>query len=133
MKTVARYLEVIVVPTYNDFYSNPSSVRHAYLACVAIFHAVDRVAEERGARPATIRQAWRKESIEFGLIDVIAHHFKHVQSSDEKIPPARAGIPIAYVLGFDDTGEAMDLRNLDCVIRDAVRFVHEKAGTTPPV
>ena len=31
------------------------------------------------------------------------------------------------------SGEAMDLRNLYYVIRDAVRFVHRKAGTIHPV
>jgi hypothetical protein len=132
VKTLARYLQVIVDPTFDDFDSNSSSVRHAYLACVAIFHAVDRAAEENGTRSANLRQVWCKESQEFKLVDVIAHHFKHVQSSDEKIPSTRPGIPIGYALGFDDTGEEMDLRNLYWVIRDAVRFVHKKAGTIHP-
>lgn len=132
MKTLARYLEVIVDPTFDDFYGDRASIRHAYLACVAIFHAVDRAAEENGQRPAVVRQAWCKESLDFKLVDVIAHHFKHVQSSDEKIPANRPGISIGRVLGFDESGEAMDLRNLYYVIRDAVRFVHRKAGTIHP-
>jgi hypothetical protein len=66
------------------------------------------------------------------LVDILAHHLKHVQSSDEKIPSTRPGIPIAHVLGFDYAGEDMDLRNLYDEIRDAVRFVHKKAGTTHP-
>ncbi len=70
--------------------------------------------------------------IEFKLVDVLAHHFKHVQSSDEKIPASRPGLPIALALGFDELGEAMDLRNLYYVIRDAVRFVHRKAGSIHP-
>ena len=37
---------------------------------------------------------WCKESLEFKLVDVLAHHFKHVQSSDEKIPASRPGLPI---------------------------------------
>ena len=132
MKTLARYLEVIVDPTFDDFQSNSRSTRHAYLACVAIFHAVDRAAEENEVRSAKLRQDWCKESLEFKLVDILAHHFKHVQSSDEKIPSTRPGIPIAYVLGFDESGEGMDLRNLYFVIRDAVRFVHKKAGTIHP-
>jgi len=132
MKTLARYLEVIVDPTYDDFYANSRSFRHAYLACVAIFHAVDRAAEEDRERPAKIRQNWCKESLEFKLVDVLAHHFKHVQSSDEKIPSNRPGLPIAFAVGFDDAGENMDLRNLYFVIRDAVKFVHQKAGTIHP-
>jgi hypothetical protein len=132
VKTLARYLEVIVGPTFDDFYGNRGSVRLAFLACVAIFHAVDRAAEEGGVRPAKLRQQWCKESLEFKMVDVIAHHFKHVQSSDERIPPTRPGIPIGRALGFDETGESMDLRNIYYLIRDAVRFVHKKAGTTHP-
>ena len=125
-------MEIIVDPTFDDFHGNGGSVRHAYLTCVAIFHAVDRAAEETGKRAAVVRQDWCKESLEFKLVDVLAHHFKHVQSSDEKIPASRPGLPIALALGFDESGEAMDLRNLYYVIRDAVRFVHQKAGTVHP-
>ena len=132
MKTLARYLEVIVDPTFDDFYGNRSSFRRAYLACVAVFHAVDRAADESGVRPAKLRQDWCKESLEFKLVDILAHHFKHVQSSDEKIPSTCPGLPIGLALGFDDAGENMDLRNLYFVIRDAVRFVHKKAGTIHP-
>jgi hypothetical protein len=132
VKTLARYLEVIVDPTFDDFNSNRGSLRHAYLACVAIFHAVDRAAEENGKNRATVRQDWCKESFEFKLVDVIAHHLKHVQSSDEKIPATRPGLPIGRALGFDESGEAMNLRDIYYVIRDAVRFVHRKAGTIHP-
>jgi hypothetical protein len=75
MNTLQSYLETIVDPTWDDFHENRSSVRHAFLACVAIFHSVDRVAEE--------------------------------------------------------TSNAAQ-RNLYSVIRDAVRFVHRKAGTEHP-
>ena len=132
MKTLARYLEVIVDPSFDDFHSNSSSVRHAYLACVAIFHAVDRAAAEKGTSSASIRQVWCKESLQFKLVDMVAHHLKHVQCSDEKTPSTHSGIPIAHVLGFDEADEGMDLRNLHDEIRDAVRFVHKKAGTTTP-
>ena len=132
MKTLARYLEVIVDPTFDEFLGNTGSFRHAYLTCVAIFHSVDRAAEENGVRPAKLRQDWCRESLEFKLVDILAHHFKHVQSSDEKIPAPRPGLPIRLALGFDEAGESMDLRNLYFVIRDAVRFVHKKAGTTHP-
>lgn len=132
MKTLARYLEVIVDPTYDDFCANSQSFRHAYLACVTIFHAVDRAAEEAGVKSATLRQTWGKESLEFKLADIIAHHLKHVVSNDEKFASLRPGIPIARVLGFDGADESLDLRNLYFVIRDAVRFIHKKAGTFHP-
>ncbi len=83
------------------------------------------------ARPWFVRLG-AKSCSKFKLVDVIAHQFKHVQSSDEKIPASRPGIPIGFALGFDESGGAMDLRNLYYVIRDAVRFVHRKAGTIHP-
>ena len=132
MNTLARYLELILDPTWDDFHTNRGSVRHAFLACVAIYHAIDRAAEETGQRPARLRQQWSKESLEFKLVDVIAHHFKHVKSSDEKVPACRPGIPIGHALGFNEAGDTMDLRNLYFVIRDSVRFVHRKAGTEHP-
>lgn len=132
MNTLARYLELIVDPTFDDFHANCSSVRLAFLTSVAINHSIDRVAKKPGG-VAHLRQLWCRESVEFKLVDVIAHHLKHVKSSDEKIPPSRPGIPIGYALGFNDAGDTMDVRNLYFVIRDAVRFVHRKAGTQHPL
>lgn len=132
MNTLQRYLEVIVDPTWDDFHANRSSARLAFLTCVAIYHSVDRFAEEAGQRPGRYRKLWGKESMEFRLVDIIAHHFKHVLSDNERNKGNRPGIPIGSALGFDETGETMDLRNLYFVIRDAVRFVHRKAGTEHP-
>jgi hypothetical protein len=36
-------------------------------------------------------------------------------------------------MGFNETGDQMDLRTLYYAIRDAVRFVHRKVGTTHPM
>ena len=132
MKKLARYLEVIVDPTFDEFHVNRGSFRHAYLACVAIFHSVDRAAEEMNEQPKHLRQIWCMESLQFRLVDILAHHLKHVQSSDEKRPAKDGCIPIARAFGFDESGEAFDLRNLYYEIRDAVRFVHRKAGTCHP-
>jgi hypothetical protein len=131
MNTLARYLELIVDPTFDEFHVK-RDVRLAFLTSVAIFHSVDRMAEETGQRSASLRQKWCKESLEFKLVDVIAHHFKHVRSSDERIPVSKPGLPIGRALGFNDAGDTMDVRNLYYVIRDAVRFVHRKAGTQHP-
>jgi hypothetical protein len=132
MKTLARYLEIIVDPTFDDFYADRTSKRLAYLTCVAIFHSVDRVAEETGKPSAHFRQIWGGESLEFHLVDILAHHLKHVQSNEEKNRAGRPGLPIGLALGFGDDDEGLDVRNLYYVIRDAVRFVHKKAGTTHP-
>ena len=45
MKDLEWYLGEIVDPTLKDFEDNPSSRRHAFLACVVAFcHAVDYLA-----------------------------------------------------------------------------------------
>jgi hypothetical protein len=132
-KRLARYLEVYVDPTFDDFHANRNSHRLAFLTCVAIFHSVDRWAEETGESTATLRQKWYEEYPHFGLVDVLAHHFKHVKSTPERTPKERQkNIPIAFALGLSDSGETMDIRNLYYVIRDTVRFVHRKAGTEHP-
>ena len=125
MSDLARYIEVIVEPTYADFRAQPSS-RRAFLTCVAIFHAVDRVTFPK--KSAGLRSQWRRQSLEFGLVDVVAHHFKHVQSGDERIPPDRPGIPIGFALGFNKDGHEMELRNFSFVMRDAITFLKQKAA-----
>jgi hypothetical protein len=132
MKSLARYLEIIVDPTFDNFYANRTSKRLAYLTCVAIFHSVDRVAEETGKKSRHFRQKWSKESLPFKLVDILAHHLKHVESEDERNRAGRPGISIGVALGFGEDGEGLDVRNLYYVIRDAVKFVHSKAGTIHP-
>jgi len=122
---LARYIEEIVEPTFEDFNRNRKSVRHAFLACVAIYHAVDRAAYPK--HPGNLRRAWGK-TLEFKLVDIVAHHFKHVKSDDEKVQP-RVGIPLVSVLGFNDTGDQMELRNMFFVIRDAIKFLHQQAAS----
>jgi len=72
------YLEKIVEPTVKDFADHPTSVRHAFLACVATYHAVDYMEHPRKAR--TLRQKWGRQSEAFGRVDEVAQAFKHVIS-----------------------------------------------------
>jgi len=132
MNTLPRYLELIVDPTWDDFHKNRDSPRHAFLACVTIYHAIDRVAEAEGKDASHLRQIWANECLEFKLADIIAYHLKHVLSNDERNLGNRPGLPIGRALGFSETGVEMNLRDLYPVIRDAVRFVHRKAGTEHP-
>src|SRR5271156_388311 len=116
------YLEVIVEPTFEEFKRNPGSVRHAFLACVAIYHAVDRAAYPE--KPGNLLKEWRKQSPDFKLVEIVANHFKHVKSSDEKV--SGPGIPISFALGLSDSAETMELRNFFFVMRDAIKFLHQQ-------
>ena len=127
MNDLARYVELIVEPTFEDFRKNSTSVRRAFLTCVAIYHAVDRVSYPK--KPGNLGKAWGRKSFNFLIVDMIAHHFKHVKSDYEKAPPPKDAIPLSFlVFGKPgDTDEQMELHNLFFVIRDAVQFLKDKA------
>lgn len=129
-----RYLKLIVEPTFADFEKNRTSIRHAFLACVAAFHSVDRAAYPDPS--GNLRKAWRDHSCEFLIVDMVAHHFKHVKSSDERYVP-KEGIPLSFVVfgsGGSDTQSFNDIsvetRNLFFVIRDAIEFLKKQVGAT---
>jgi hypothetical protein len=78
MNTLQSYIEQIVEPTFEDFRRNPQSVRHAYLACLVTYHAIDRATYPRPV--GNLLNEWREESMEFMLIEQVALHLKHVKS-----------------------------------------------------
>jgi hypothetical protein len=78
------YMTEIVEPTINDFEANPTSVRHAFLACVVTFHSLDYLTHPQ--KPASRRQLFREKSADFAMVDRIAHAFKHVQTGHDKAP-----------------------------------------------
>jgi hypothetical protein len=130
MDDLSGYINQIIVPTFEEFRCNPRSGRHAYLACVATFHAVDR-AKKGSLKPASLRQKWRKESFEFLIVDMIAHHLKHVRSSDERGLHSEKAIPLSsavfdYVRG-DPEALNLDLHNLQYLLRDAICFIRKQA------
>jgi hypothetical protein len=120
---LTHYLDAMVEPAFENF-KRTGGVSEAYLACVAIFHAVDRATWPE--KPGNLRREWGKESLPFTLIDVIAHHFKHVESNAETHPRG-PGIPIAHALGFGPNGLNLERRNLYFVLRDAIGFLRTKA------
>ncbi len=132
MKTLARYLEVIVDPTFDDFYRDRGSVRLAYLACVAIFHAVDRAADESGTRSANLRQEWCRSRSNSNWWTLSLTTSSTLRAPMKRYRQHAPGYRLALLSGSVETGESMDLRNIYYLIRDAVRFVHKKAATTHP-
>ncbi len=88
MQDLLRYLKDIVEPTIKDFEHNPTSERHAFLACVATFHAVDYLAFPDKARG--LRQKFGRKSEDFKVVDEVAHAFKHVRAGDPAKPSLTA-------------------------------------------
>lgn len=133
MSELERYLRLIVEPTYDDFRRNPTSLRHAYLACVATFHAVDRV--QPGGN---LRNTWRRQSMEFAIVDLVAHDFKHVRSTGHGLAETDR-LTMEHVLyggpasqAINGAGQIADLRNLVFVVRDAIKFIRSKGGAGAP-
>jgi hypothetical protein len=77
---IERCFEQIVDPTIADFEANPTSVRHAFLAAAAVFHAIDYLGASR------LRKKFRENNSDFALVDRIAHAFKHVQTGHPDDP-----------------------------------------------
>ena len=140
MADLGQYLVEFVEPTVTDFANHPRSVRHAFLACVVVFHSVDYLAFPR--KPQSIRQALGKESAAFKLVDDIAHAFKHVRIGDPTSPrlivsevigrpPGAAGIMAAGISRVGDpTGGVTLFRDLDVdvlrVVAEAVNCLRSK-------
>ena len=134
MNALSQYLKDIVEPTVEEFKRNPASLRHAFLACVATYHAIDRVTHPKP--PGNLRKTWGEESMEFRMVDIVAHDFKHVKSNDYR---TTTRIPVSLALygkmgfnthTFNDTGQRATLRNLTFLVEAAVKFLRQKADTT---
>jgi hypothetical protein len=80
VEDLERYLNEIVQPTIDDLAANRTSVRHTFLACVVVFHAVDYLAYPKRSR--TFRERFNRESRAFAIVDDVAHAFKHVVAGD---------------------------------------------------
>jgi len=80
MEDLVSYLDEIVGPPVADFEKNPTSVRHAFLACVAAYHSVDYLTFPK--KPRGERQELGTASADFKLVDDVAHAFKHVVSGN---------------------------------------------------
>jgi hypothetical protein len=150
MEHLVRYLDEIVEPTIKDFEEHPTSVRHAFLACVATFHSVDYLAYDglrrtpRKGRAANLKNRFGTESPDFRRIDQIAHAFKHVVShgtakvrAAEVIsrPPGRAGVAIAGLSRVSDAHGGVTLANepsvdLLAVLKRAVTFLRGQNATS---
>ena len=87
MEDLESYIQLIVAPTFDAYTRDALSVRHAYLACLVAYHAVDRAAYPD--RPHTLIRQWRKESMEFSLVEEVALHLKHVMMMRSDCCPCR--------------------------------------------
>jgi hypothetical protein len=130
MEDFVCYLEEIVEPTVKDFEEHPTSRRHAFLACVAVYHAINYLAHPKCEQQ--LLQKFREESPEFMTVDLVAHAFKHVVGkrgrerlkADQVIsrPPGRWGEAVWDLSRWDDPDGGVTLdRDRDVDLLDVVR------------
>ena len=125
MEKLGAYLNDFVEPTLKELEGDPSP-RRAFLAAVAIYHAIDRAAEDLGRKnPANLRKQWGDESKAFKWADIFAHHFKHVRSHEDKRPLQWAGM-----LSYGDVARKMMMIEAVPIIQDAADFVRVQASKT---
>jgi len=129
-----EYINRIVDPTFLDFQKNPSSGRHAFLACIVVYHSVDYASFPNKTKEIT--EYWSKNSIEFAIVDMIANHIKHVKSKIEKLNDINKisnGIPLSsIIIKGDISGDSfgLDLHNLYYYLRDAIIFIKNYSKNT---
>ena len=140
MKDLEQYLADVVEPTIQDFVENPTSVRHAFLACVVTCHAVDYLAFPR--KPQATRAKFRKESKDYKLVDLAGHAFKHVITGNRvkpdlrakaviRRPPAAVGDAIIGLSRVGDRTGGVTLKDdptvdLLTVVKNAAAFLRSK-------
>ena len=81
--------------------------------------------------------------VEFAVVEMVAHKFKHVLSDDEKAPAKPGTIKLSQLIfGFGTLNTAMfntlemneggiDFHNLYFAVRDAITFVRVEALKLP--
>jgi hypothetical protein len=79
----------------------------------------------------TVRQKWCSKSFEFTAIDMIAHHFKHTDSSLNKPNPHHNGIHLSFALGLGQKPDQLETRNLVFLVHDVLKFLRQQATTLP--
>ncbi len=92
MENFERYLCEIVEPAIEDFAKHPTSIRHGFVACVAMFHSLDYLAFDRAkgrtpkSKVGNLRETFGEASEDFRLVDHVAHAFKHVVAGNPSNP-----------------------------------------------
>lgn len=142
MEDFERYLRDIVRPTVAEFEEKSTSVRHAFIACVTVFHSVDYLAYPKKSRGT--RQQFGKESSAFAMVDLLAHAFKHVGTTKRKgrlmasevieRPPGEWGKMVWGLSRWGDAKGGVTLdnkRDVDVlhVVKEAQEFLEAKIKT----
>jgi len=119
MSTLKKYITDIVQPTFEDFQEHKTA-RHAFIAAIAAFHAIDRAANDLGRKSSgNLRKEWGQKSTAFKLIDIMAHQLKHIESGDEDVKPEQWN----HLLSFGDVLNRTRVADFAFIMRDVIEFL----------
>jgi hypothetical protein len=90
-----QYADEIVDPTIAEFENDPRSRRRAFLACAATFHMIDYITYPKS--PARRREDFRRDCPAFGVVDRVAHAFKHAKTGHPQ-SPTQPPLPAGQVI-----------------------------------
>jgi hypothetical protein len=110
---VQTYVRQIVEPTINEYVTEPTSIRRAFLSCAVTYHIIDYLTYPK--KSAARRQKFRESSDAFAIVDRVAHAFKHVTTGDTNAqhtqplasgdvisaPPFMVGMPVGLPLRLE--------------------------------
>jgi hypothetical protein len=125
----AEHFREMVEPTIAEFEAIPTSVRHAYLACIVAYHFADTVGVYTGRKTLAELKKIREELADFTpafwVVEGIANMAKHIELTrphrvHTKIVDTHVGLEAAFPDGtflLDDDGSSTSWKDSPDVVR----------------
>lgn len=149
----SAYFRELVEPALADFEANPTSIRHAYAACLFAWHFADAVHMDRGETKSSIKQgiaAHTNPERAYWTVGGIATLAKHLEVTRLPVKPKPDGTHVGPEAAFadgryidkerswtkaeevvrtwDDQGNAVDIR---WCLREACRAIAAYLASRP--
>jgi hypothetical protein len=100
--TPSEYFRELVEPTIAEFAANPASVRHAYAACVFVYHFADVVAVHTGRSKTQVRREIAGIAAEFWTVEGVATVVKHLEATRTTVRPKAEDTHLGQAAAFSD-------------------------------
>jgi len=148
VNSVADYISDIVEPTIQEYLDEVLDRRRCFLACLAAYHVIDRIAEAKlwdckSAAQAAL--ALKKKCPAFGIVEDVALALKHTkaggsdrvrlrESDVTERPPGNWDVAVWDVSRWDDPTGGHEARrssgsdDVTAAIQDVLRFLVQNFG-----
>jgi hypothetical protein len=102
LMTPSEYFHELVEPAINEFESYPSSIRHAYTACVLAYHFADAVHIAKAKSKSSARRSLANIAPAFWIVEGVANMVKHIEVTGTKVKPKIGDTHIGRAAAFTD-------------------------------